>query len=237
MKILVLIIFISIICFISLKEFKGDEINYTIIGDKSLFSNTIKSVNYADLISNNLLEEDKLGFYSKDFIYEDLRVTDLTTKISENDTQNNLSIQNILHKTDLLIINIGNNDIKYKLSSIDEDNINDQYIYNYIDEVIKDISKLLGQISSISKAKIIFIGYYNDTNNSYNDRFYKYINMNLKKMLSNKDIIYIDTQNILNSDDDFLDIDKKVYISSEGNIELYNVILSKIKKIYLQNQI
>lgn len=235
MKIIILIIFISIICFISLREFKEDEINYTIIGDKSLFSNTIKSVNYADLISNYLLEEDKIGFYSKDFIYDDIRVTDLINKISENDSKNNLSIQNILHKTDLLMINIGNNDIKYKLSNIDIENVNDQHIYSYIDEIIKDINKLLSQIIGISDSKIIYIGYYNDTNNSYNDRYYNYINMKLEKLFSKNDIIYINTQEILNKSENYLDVDRNVYISSDGNIELYNVILSKIKKIYLQN--
>lgn len=234
MKIIILIIFISVVCFISVKEYNKNVINYTIIGDKSLFSNTVKSVNYVDLISNYLLEEDKLGFYSKDFIYENIRVTDLLNKIKENDIQDDLSIQNILNKTNLLVINIGNNELNYKISNIDVENANDKYIYKYLDEVINDIMHLLYKIDNISKANIIFIGYYNDTINSYNDRYYDYINSKLEKKLKKLNITYINTQKILNEKRSFLDIDKNVYITSDGNIRLYDVILSKIKEIYLQ---
>lgn len=234
MKIIILIIFISVVCFISVKEYNKKVINYTIIGDKSLFSNTVKSVNYVDLISNYLLEEDKLGFYSKDFIYENIRVTDLLNKIKENDIQDDLSIQNILNKTNLLIINIGNNELNYKISNIDVENANDKYIYKYLDEVINDIMHLLYKIDNISKANIIFIGYYNDTVNSYNDRYYDYINSKLEKKLKKLNITYINTQKILNEKRSYLDIDKNVYITSDGNIRLYDVILSKIKEIYLQ---
>lgn len=234
MKIIILIIFISVVCFISVKEYNKKVINYTIIGDKSLFSNTVKSVNYVDLISNYLLEEDKLGFYSKDFIYENIRVTDLLNKIKENDIQDDLSIQNILNKTNLLVINIGNNELNYKISNIDVENANDKYIYKYIDEVINDIMHLLYKIDNISKANIIFIGYYNDTVNSYNDRYYDYINSKLEKKLKKLNITYINTQKILNEKRSYLDIDKNVYITSDGNIRLYDVILSKIKEIYLQ---
>lgn len=234
MKIIILIIFISVVCFISVKEYNKKVINYTIIGDKSLFSNTVKSVNYVDLISNYLLEEDKLGFYSKDFIYENIRVTDLLNKIKENDIQDDLSIQNILNKTNLLVINVGNNELNYKISNIDVENANDKYIYKYLDEVINDIMHLLYKIDNISKANIIFIGYYNDTVNSYNDRYYDYINSKLEKKLKKLNITYINTQKILNEKRSYLDIDKNVYITSNGNIRLYDVILSKIKEIYLQ---
>lgn len=234
MKIIILIIFISVVCFISVKEYNKKVINYTIIGDKSLFSNTVKSVNYVDLISNYLLEEDKLGFYSKEFIYENIRVTDLLNKIKENDIQDDLSIQNILNKTNLLVINIGNNELNYKISNIDVENANDKYIYKYLDEVINDIMHLLYKIDNISKANIIFIGYYNDTVNSYNDRYYDYINSKLEKKLKKLNITYINTQKILNEKRSYLDIDKNVYITSDGNIRLYDVILSKIKEIYLQ---
>lgn len=234
MKIIILIIFISVVCFISVKEYNKKVINYTIIGDKSLFSNTVKSVNYVDLISNYLLEEDKLGFYSKDFIYENIRVTDLLNKIKENDIQDDLSIQNILNKTNLLVINIGNNELNYKISNIDVETANDKYIYKYLDEVINDIMHLLYKIDNISKANIIFIGYYNDTVNSYNDRYYDYINSKLEKKLKKLNITYINTQKILNEKRSYLDIDKNVYITSDGNIRLYDVILSKIKEIYLQ---
>ena len=234
MKIIILIIFISVVCFISVKEYNKKVINYTIIGDKSLFSNTVKSVNYVDLISNYLLEEDKLGFYSKDFIYENIRVTDLLNKIKENDIQDDLSIQNILNKTNLLVINIGNNELNYKISNIDVENANDKYIYKYLDEVINDIMHLLYKIDNISKANIIFIGYYNDTVNNYNDRYYDYINSKLEKKLKKLNITYINTQKILNEKRSYLDIDKNVYITSNGNIRLYDVILSKIKEIYLQ---
>ena len=50
MKILIIFLFFTGIIFISYVKSNKEEINYTIIGEKELFSNNIISKNFSDLI-------------------------------------------------------------------------------------------------------------------------------------------------------------------------------------------
>lgn len=232
MKIILVLSFFSLLILISYIQNNNGEINYTILGDKELFSNNLKSVNFADLISRKLEEKDELGFYSKDFIKENIRTIDVINDINQNLTIDNISIQNILKRTDILIINIGNNEINYKLSKINYAE-NDNEIYKYLDEVIIDIQDLIKTIKKINKKRIIFIGYYNDTNNINNDKYYIYINKKINEISNNENLEFIDLYNILNKNNDYITKSNPVYITNEGNIAIYNNIIRKINKLDL----
>lgn len=232
MKIILVLSFFSLLILISYIQNNNGEINYTILGDKELFSNNLKSVNFADLISRKLEEKDELGFYSKDFIKENIRTIDVINDINQNLTIDNISIQNILKRTDILIINIGNNEINYKLSKINYEE-NDNEIYKYLDEVIIDIQDLIKTIKKINKKRIIFIGYYNDTNNINNDKYYIYINKKINEISNNENLEFIDLYNILNKNNDYITKSNPVYITNEGNIAIYNNIIRKINKLDL----
>lgn len=232
MKIILVLSFFSLLILISYIQNNSSEINYTILGDKELFSNNLKSVNFADLISRKLEEKDELGFYSKDFIKENIRTIDVINDINQNLTIDNISIQNILKRTDILIINIGNNEINYKLSKINYEE-NDNEIYKYLDEVIIDIQDLIKTIKKINKKRIIFIGYYNDTNNVNNDKYYIYINKKINEISNNENLEFIDLYNILNKNNDYITKSNPVYITNEGNIAIYNNIIRKINKLDL----
>lgn len=232
MKIILVLSFFSLLILISYIQNNNGEINYTILGDKELFSNNLKSVNFADLISRKLEEKDELGFYSKDFIKENIRTIDVINDINQNLTIDNISIQNILKRTDILIINIGNNEINYKLSKINYEE-NDNEIYKYLDEVIIDIQDLIKTIKKINKKRIIFIGYYNDTNNVNNDKYYIYINKKINEISNNENLEFIDLYNILNKNNDYITKSNPVYITNEGNIAIYNNIIRKINKLDL----
>ena len=229
MKIVILLLFFSVLALISHISLNIKETNYTVLGDKEIFTNNLKSVNFIDLIYEKLNNENKIGFYSKDFIKKDIRTIDVINDIEDNIKINDISVQNILKKTDLLVLAAGNNEIQYKLSKIDE-TTNDIEIYRYLDSVINDIDNLIKQIQKISKCNIIFIGFYNDTNNTTNDKYYKYIN---SKIENNNNITYINLFNILNKNKDYLTESDKVYITNEGNLAIYNKIMRKIDKLDL----
>lgn len=237
MKIILLLIFFSLIALISYIQTNSKEINYTILGDKELFSNNLKSVNFADLIYKKLDDEEILGFYSKDFIKEDIRTIDVINDIDNNYEVDNITIQNILKRTDILILSIGNNEISYKLSKIDDTINNDNEIYKYLDSVILDINSLVQKIENINKCEIIFLGFYNNTNNENNNKYYKYINKKLENILSKRNIEYINLFNILNKNDNNITKSNPVYITNEGNMEIYNQIIRKIDKLDLHNEI
>ena len=86
MKIVIVLAFFSFLVFISYLQTNKKEINYTILGNKELFSNNLKSVNFTDLVYKDLDDKNLIGFYSKDFIRKDIRTIDVI-----NDIDNNIS--------------------------------------------------------------------------------------------------------------------------------------------------
>lgn len=235
MKIVIVLAFFSLLVLFSYFQNNNKEINYTILGDKELFSNNLKSVNFSDLIYKKLDDDNVLGFYSKDFVQKDIRIIDVINNIDDNIKVDNITIQNILKRTDILVLSIGNNEINYKLSRVDKDINNDIEIYKYLDEIVSDNNKLIEKIESISRCKIIFLGYYNDTNNQGNNKYYTYLNKSLQKSLNKENIEFINLFDILNRDDTYLTDTTPVYITNEGNIAIYNKIVSKIYALDLHN--
>ena len=229
MKIIVILIFFTLILVLSYLKMNKYEINYTILGDNELFTNNIISKNFTDLIYDKLNQEDSFGFYCDDFIDNDLRIIDVINQIEDNEIKNDLYIQNILKRTNLLIISIGNQELYYKLSINDK---NENEIYNYLDEVINDYIRLINKIKKYTDNNIFVLGFYNNTNNISNDKYYIYINNKLKECL-NSGVIYIDLYNLLNKNNDYITKTTPTYISNEGNLALFNKIYTKIDKLYL----
>ena len=150
MKIVIVLAFFSFLVFISYLQTNKKEINYTILGNKELFSNNLKSVNFTDLVYKDLDDKNLIGFYSKDFIRKDIRTIDVINDIDNNISIDNITIQNILKRTNILVLSIGNNEISYKLSKIDKDINNDSEIYKYLDEVVNDVSVLIDKIKKLN---------------------------------------------------------------------------------------
>ncbi len=235
MKIVILLAFFSLFAFISYVQNNNKEINYTILGDKELFSNNLKSVNFSDMIYQKLDDDNLLGFYSKDFIRKDIRIIDVMNDINDNISIDNITIQNIIKRTDIMILSIGNNEINYKLSKIDKDINNDVEIYKYLDEIVNDASKLIDDIQKINKCKIIFLGYYNDTNNVNNDKYYIYVNDKIENMIKDKKQEFINLYNLLNKNELYLTKSTPIYITNEGNLAIYDKIVDKIDDLHLHN--
>ena len=206
------------------------------MGDKDIFSNNLVSKNFSDLIYEKLKEQKDFGFYSKDFINNDIRIIDLINNIDDNIEVGNISIQNILKRTNLLILNIGNNEINYKLSKLDIEENNDNIIYSYLDEILIDLKRLIIKIRNINDGNIIFLGYYNDTNILDNNKYYKYINEKAKNIMKENNITYINLFNILNRNEDYLTKSNLVYITNDGNLAIFNKLYSKIDELYLHKK-
>ena len=225
MKIVIVLAFFSFLVFISYLQTNKKEINYTILGNKELFSNNLKSVNFTDLVYKDLDDKNLIGFYSKDFIRKDIRTIDVINDIDNNISIDNITIQNILKRTNILVLSIGNNEISYKLSEI----------YKYLDEVVNDVSVLIDKIKKLNECQIIVLGYYNDTGNIENDKYYSYINQKMLNEFNSKNIDYINLFEILNKNSDYLTKTNPTYITNEGNMAIYSKIISKIDELHLHN--
>lgn len=225
MKEKILILFLLVITLISISFFqqKNEKINYTIIGNKHEFVYNLKSLNYADLIKNDIDKKNKLDKYSKDFTYSDIRTLDLINKIKDNEKINHKTIQNTLNNTNLLLLNLGSDELDYKINEYIKYNYKEKEIYNYLDIEYKNIKKLIKLIKKYSSSQIIFIGFYSHSN--INKKYYNYIN---KKLKSEKNIIFIDIFNVLNSKN------SNYFLDYEENMSIYRLIINKItcKNIY-----
>ena len=228
-KIILILIILIVILFFSYPNYYKKELNYTLLGDKQVFSNNIISKNFSDLIYDELIKKEKIN-YNKDYIQSDVRIIDIINNINNNKKINNLSIQKLLKDSNILIINIGNNELYYKLAKYDHSENNEKEIYLYLDNVLKDYEVLLNLIKKYNNEKIFIIGVYNDTNNINNDKFYNYINKKIENYSENNNIIFI---NELNKNNNYITNTTPNYITNKGNLALFNKIYSKINSFYL----
>ena len=176
---------------------------YSLNKDKKIYYFNIMDNKYSFLTYNRLLKKnipnlEKYISYEK----EDIRITDLIRDIDDNKEIDHKKIQNILVKADLITLSIGNNEINYKIKTAKVSEL-----YDYIDEVLNDLEKLLKQIRFYSKEKIYLIGFYID--NDYYTELLNYINVKTADLCNNYNIVYLEQNNIFNKTTN-VDIYKKV---------------------------
>ena len=178
-KTILFLIIMTLFIFLIYLTNKDNEIYYVNI-------DSTNNNNYNKIIKNNYKKTKKLEKYINDFSKEDYRTTDLIRDIKDNIKLNKITIQNALIKSDILTLNIGINDINYKI-----DNTNKEELYNYTDQILIDIEELLKLIRSYSKEKIYYIGIKNNKGISYND-YFEYTNKRLKSICDEYNIYFID---------------------------------------------
>ena len=236
-KIILILLLFTILLIFSYSSMNKKVINYTIMGDKDLFSNNIKSKNFSDLIYEELSKQTDFGNYNQDFVKDDIRIIDIINQIKDNERINNQNIQKLLKNTNILLLHIGNNEIKYKLSKYDINENNDKEIYLYLDQIINDYKELIKLLKNYDNNHIIILSNYNNTNIIVNNKYYMYINDNINKLCKENNIQFINLFDILNKNNDNITNTNPTYITNKGNLALFNKIYSKIDKLYLHKTI
>jgi len=131
--------------------------------------------------------------YNKTVIYEDKEY----------------KLQNLLIKANLITISIGMNDLIYK-SNYDTD------LYEYTDDLLKDIESLLILIRKYNKDEIYFLSFYNVIGN---ENLIEYANKRLE-IICNKNKIKLVDISLLNNY-----IIDKLYPTNDGYMYITNKIL------------
>ena len=160
MKIKIILFIIIVIIFVFLINYKNidKKIYYVSIGEETVFKDKIlynKKIEH--IINRNR---------------NDYRITDIINDIDNNYNE----IQTHLIKADILVINISNNELIYKMNNLN---------YNYIDSIIVDLDKLFSLIRVYTKEKIYFI------NPNINNKYTDYMNDRLIDILSKYKIEFI----------------------------------------------
>lgn len=186
-KIIIFLILMFLMIFLIYVFNQDKEIYYVNI-------DTTKNNNYQKTIKKYYQGQKKLEKYINEFSKQDYRTTDLIRDIKDNKKINNQTIQNALIKSDLLILNVGINDINYKIG-----NTNKEELYQFTDQILLDIEDLFKLIRIYSKEKVYFIGFKNTNGISYNE-YYLYTNKRLKSICNQYKITFIDINKEKNSD-------------------------------------
>lgn len=186
------------------------------VGDSlslSLNSYNIESYDnyYKDYLKNKY--EDYIVYGSKNY-----RIGELIRDIENNKIINNRTIQNILIKSDLVIIEIGIDEIYMAL------NVSNKY--EYLDGMVSDMEKLLNLIRKYCKEKIVLVGYYNPSKEE-NQKYIDYINDKYYEISEKYKIKFINVSE-LNNKKYFSS--NNYYINDKGYNWLNNEIIKRVYK-------
>ena len=168
---------------------------------------------YKDYLKNKL--EECIIYGNQNY-----RIGELLRDIKDNIKVYNRPIQNILIKSDLIILEIGIDELYMAL------NVSDKY--RYLDEMIYNMDELIKLIRKYCKEKIILVGYYNPTRNIDNQKYINYINDKYYDISKKYNIKYLNIDELNN----------KIYFSTNNyhiNDRGYNWLNSQIMKTIYKN--
>ncbi len=218
MKKILFALFIFVIVFLIYSFNINKKVYYLSLGDYLSYGiNNNKIVN--NTYSNNLREyyKDNLENYVNYSVLDDYRVMDLYNDITSNKKikfeNKEYNIQNLLIKANLITISIGMNDLLYKIEYSNN-------IYDYTDELLNDIEKLLVLIRKYNKDKIYVLGFYNIIDDL---ELINYANLKLNKICNQNKVVYVDISNL----DKYILKDR--YPTNDGYTYISNQILNFTK--------
>lgn len=212
MKKIILVLFLFLSCYFIYNQTEEKKLSCLVIGD------TIANNNY---LKNNEL----ITGYNNNYINKDYRIIDLVNIIKYNEEieENNkhISIHRLLKNADILIISIGMNDIYSKLNSDTKD------IYTYINNMVNNMEILYDEIDRYSYKKVIVLGYYNITNK--NNDLFTYLNYKMKRITEKYNYNYIELNNILKNNPNFLKKNNSYELNNRGYNEINKIIVENLK--------
>lgn len=188
--------------------------------DRKIYFLTLSSnenIPYIDNVVTDLKNKSTVEKYIKNFNRDKYRITDYINMINSNESikinNKNQTIKNSLIKADVTVLELGYDDI-YSKTVYKEDN---EAIYNYIDEVDKDLEELLKIVRTYSKEDVFLI--LKTNNKLINEEINKYMIEKLKHTSRKYKV------NALNIDVNESNLNSKLYKKLKQ--EIYSSLFSK----------
>ena len=126
------------------------------------------------------------------------------------------SINQLIKKADIITLSVGMNELYYKL------NVNNENIYNYINDLLEDMKKLLKHIDRFNHKKVFVLGYYNVNSNQ---EYINYINSKLKYIVESIGFEYVDLSNLFDNNPIFFDKPNSFIPNNEGYLKISKIII------------
>ncbi len=221
-----ILILISLSVYFIYQETNHKNIKILVLGDSlSLGINSygIKEYGYVDYYKDYLVKKNKKISINKDYSKKELTIEELKEKIKTTP-----SLKKELSESHQIILNVGYNDLLYKLSL--EQNNKNLNLNKNIKEIESSYQELIKEIDKYYNNSIILIGY----PPSNQDDYYKNIGIKkINKILKNTPkSSYIDTYQLLNHKELFFSNPHSYYPNRYG----YQAIAKKIIEKTLEKQ-
>ncbi len=230
---LLIFILVCLSIFLIFKLNNHHNITYMSLGDSfALGENAYSQVDYgySDYVKDYLSEEQKLNKYIKSFSKKDASISSLYQDIVLNKKivldEKEYNIKQTLRESNILTISIGLNDLIYKLSIANS--LNDTTIDRIISEIEADFNQLITEIRKYYPNDIYVVGYYNVYKDSY--LFEKAIKKLNEIYQNNDDVIYIDTYELFQDNENYLPNFINYYPTRQGYEAISKQIITKIIK-------
>ncbi len=223
---------------------RDKKIYYLSLGDSLAAGqtpyNTIDK-SYGDYVSEYLKDKEVLEFYTKDFAQSGYRSTDLLNDLEDNKEievdGKKITIKNALIKADLVTLSIGFNDLFYKLNVANEFDLNEvDDVYEYVDESIKDIDKLLYELRKACKEQIMVFGFYNpftnfsDSLSTLIEPIIKYANNKMESLVLKYDMTFVDVHDTFLANDNYLSSTLEIHPTEDGYKAMADKVIDLIDK-------
>ena len=179
---------------------REDKLYIMNIGDGIASGETsynIDGISYNDYIKEYYTDKNLIKEYNDTYSYKNYKIKDLLYDIDNNvlDSNNDLFIKQIIHKANIIIINIGEDELT-KLAITNDLDI------STIKEFINNFDELLDNLSDLSEAKKIVIGYYENNNLAKSDVIV--LNSEIANLCNKYESIFIDISDIIVNKEYFL---------------------------------
>ena len=217
--ILILILFLS--CYFIYNLTIDDRLYYLSLGDFLSSEGSNIYHGYSSQIKEYLSNENKLKGYNYSFTNNDYRIIDILKVLEYNEKKDNLSLNYLIKKADIITISLGMNDIYYKLE------YNTRKAYLYIDNILYNYERILSYINNFPNKKVFILGYYNITQK--NNDIFDYANYKLKKLCKKYNYVYIDLSNILDNNPMYFNNSSSFIPNKQGYEKISQIIIEKIK--------
>ena len=234
MKKIIIPILIIFLVFIIYKANEDNLIDYMVIGDSlSLGINSYgnKTYGYNDYLKSYLDNNNLLHKYNDYFSKINYKIEELTSDIEINKNilynDKTYNIKKELREADLVTISIGMDQVVDIINNNDITNF--ENVKNDLDILVKNMDKLLKNITSLSKSKIILIGYYNPYNdyNKESERIFSYLSDKYVFLAKKYSINYVDIYNIIKRNNSYLPNKADYHLTSRGYLEIAKEIINK----------
>lgn len=234
MKKIIFPILLFFLVFLIYKTNEDHLIDYMVLGDSistGLNSYGNKTYGYNDYLKSYLENNNLLHKYNDYFLKDKYTIKELTNDIINNKVilynDKNYNIKKELREADILTISIGMDEFVELLNQKKDFN----KLKPSLDELVKNMDSLLQNITSLSKKKVILIGYYNPYNNYEKEieSIFSYLNDKYTTICKKYKVDYIDIYNIIKKDRSFLPNKMDYHLTSRGYLEIAKEIIEKNK--------